>query len=180
MGCEVNPGMGSRVWRLGGRGGDGTLGVASGHRSNCRAPDPRRQIPDPISRFMGEPFENSEAWKSARVLTNGVYALVRREPQARDFGLRDQLQRAAVSVMNNIAEGWESLHVAEKRQAYNIARRSCGEVRSMSYLLLDNKYVSAAEQDRPLSDCIQTGKLITGLIRSLGDRTQSPDPRPKI
>ena len=119
---------------------------------------------------MGEPFENSEAWKSARVLTNLVYSFCRREPLARDFGLRDQLQRASVSVMNNIAEGWESLHVAEKRQAYNIARRSCGEVRSMSYVLLDNKYVTAAEQERLLSDCIQTGKLITGLIRSLGDR----------
>src|SRR5271155_2486503 len=74
---------------------------------------------------MGEPFENSEAWKSARMLTNEVYIPCRREPLARDFGLRDQLQRAAVSVMNNVAEGWESLHVAEKRQAYNIARRSC-------------------------------------------------------
>ncbi len=120
---------------------------------------------------MGEPFENSEAWKSARVLTNQVYALGRLEPLARDFGLRDQLQRAAVSVMNNVAEGWESLHVAEKRQAYNIARRSCGEVRSMSYVLLDNKFVTAAEQQQLLTQCIQTGKLITGLIRSLGDRT---------
>ncbi|MFN3408509.1 MAG: four helix bundle protein [Limisphaerales bacterium] len=126
---------------------------------------------------MSEPFENSEAWKSARVLTNEVYALCRREPLARDFGLRDQLQRAAVSVMNNLAEGWESLHVAEKRQAYNLARRSCGEVRSMSYVLLDNNYASAAEQARLLADCIQTGKLITGLIRSLSTRTQAPIPQ---
>jgi four helix bundle protein len=69
---------------------------------------------------MGEPFENSEAWKSARTLTNEVYSLCWREPLSRDFGLRDQLQRVTVSVMNNVAEGWESLHVAEKRQAYNI------------------------------------------------------------
>src|SRR5437660_12101699 len=88
---------------------------------------------------MGEPFENSEAWKTARTLTNEVYELCRHEPLSKDFGLRDQLQRAAVSVMNNVAEGWESLHVAEKRQAYNVARRSCGEVRSMSYVLFDNK-----------------------------------------
>ncbi len=119
---------------------------------------------------MGEPFENSEAWKSARVLTNQVYSLCRREPLARDFGLRDQLQRAAVSVMNNLAEGWESLHLAEKRQAYNYARRSCGEVRSMSYVLLDNKFVTLPEQEHLLSLCIQTGKLISGLIRSQGDR----------
>ncbi len=119
---------------------------------------------------MGEPFENSEAWKSARVLTNEVYSFCRREPLARDFGLRDQLQRAAVSVMNNVAEGWESLHVLEKRQAYNIARRSCGEVRSMTYVLLDNKFVNATEQTKLLAQCIQAGKLITGLIRSLDDR----------
>ncbi len=120
---------------------------------------------------MAQSFEDTEAWKSARVLTNDVYSFCRREPLSKDFGLRDQLQRAAISVMNNVAEGWESLHVAEKRQAYNIARRSCGEVRSMSYVLLDNKFVTAAEQDQLRGQCVQTGKLISGLIRSLGDRT---------
>ena len=119
---------------------------------------------------MGEPFENSEAWKSAHDLTNEVYRLCRREPLAKNFGLRDQLQRAAVSVMNNVAEGWESLHVAEKRQAYNIARRSCGEVRSMSYVMFDNKFINATEQQKFQIQCIQTGKLISGLIRSLGNR----------
>jgi four helix bundle protein len=119
---------------------------------------------------MGEPFENSEAWKSARELTNEVYQFCRREPLCRGFGLRDQLQRAAVSVMNNVAEGWESLHVAEKRQACNIARRSCGGVRSMNYPLLDNKFINIAEQEKLQSQCVQTGKLISGLIRSLNDR----------
>ena len=119
---------------------------------------------------MGEPFEKSEAWKSARILTNEVYAICRRDPLARDFGLHDQLQRAAVSVMNNVAEGWESLHVAEKRQAYNITRRSCGEVRSMSYVLLDNKFINAPELQKFQLSCIQTGKLISGLIRSLSNR----------
>lgn len=119
---------------------------------------------------MSEPFENAEAWKMARTLTNTVYGYCRREPLARDFGLRDQLQRAAVSVMNNVAEGWESLHVAEKRQAYNIARRSCSEVRSMSYVLLDNQFISTSDHSGLVSLCEQSGKLISGLIRSLGDR----------
>ena len=116
---------------------------------------------------MGEPFENSEAWKSARALTNHVYSLCRREPLSKDFGLRDQLQRAAVSVMNNIAEGWESLHLADKRQAYNYARRSCGEVRSMAYVLLGNHFLKPPEYSELLSHCVLTGKLISGLIRSL-------------
>jgi len=120
---------------------------------------------------MGEPFENSEAWKTARTLTNEVYSLCRREPLSKDFGLRDQLQRAAVSVMNNIAEGWESVHIAEKRQAYNVARRSCGEVRSMSYVLVDNKFIAAAEQDKLKAQCVRAGKLVSGLIRSLAGRT---------
>src|SRR5262245_53082207 len=130
---------------------------------------------------MGEPFENSEAWKTARTLTIEVYSLCRREPLSKDFGLRDQLQRAAVSVMNNVAEGWESLHAAEKRQAYNYARRSCGEVRSMSYVLVDNKYVNADDQNQLLAQCVQTGKLVSGLIRSLGDRTptETQDAKPR-
>ena len=117
---------------------------------------------------MGEPFENTEAWKAARVLTNLVYALCRRDSLARDFGLRDQLQRAAVSVMNNVAEGWESLQPGEKRQLYNYARRSCGEVRSMGYVLLDNKFISETEHGELGSHCVHAGKLISGLIRSLG------------
>jgi len=119
---------------------------------------------------MGTSFEDAEAWKAARMLTNLAYSFCRRDPLARDFGLRDQLQRAAVSVMNNIAEGWESLHVAEKRQAYNVARRSCGEVRSMGYVLLDNKFVSPPEHAQLAALCVQSGKLISGLIRSLGER----------
>jgi len=99
-----------------------------------------------------------------------VYSLCHQAPLSKDFGLRDQLQRAAVSVMNNIAEGWESLHAAEKRQAYNIARRSCGEVRSMSYVLLNNKFISGNEQINLLQLCVQSGKLISGLIRSLDNR----------
>ncbi|HUC84557.1 MAG TPA: four helix bundle protein [Candidatus Acidoferrales bacterium] len=67
---------------------------------------------------MSEPLENSETWKAARLLTNAVYSLFRHEPLSRDFGLGDQLQRAAVSVMNRLAKGWESLHLAEMRPAY--------------------------------------------------------------
>ncbi len=116
-------------------------------------------------------FEDLDAWKAARELTNEVYAHCRREPLSRDFGLCDQLRRAAVSAMNNIAEGWESYHVAEKLQFYNFARRSCGEVRSMSYVLLDNQFVSAAEHTALRDRCIRTGQLISGLIRSLNDRS---------
>ena len=117
-----------------------------------------------------EKFEDLEAWQAARELTNEAYRLARREPMSRDFGLCDQFRRAALSVMNNLAEGWESLHVAEKKQFYNWSRRSCGEVRSMSYVLLDNKFISSEEQQALLKFCIRTGKLVSGLIRSLDNR----------
>lgn len=107
---------------------------------------------------MPRSFEETDAWKTARKLAKTVY------------GLCDQLRRAAISVMNNIAEGWESLHAAEKKQAYNYARRSCGEVRSMSYVLLDNQFVTADEHSALLRHCVQAGQLASGLIRSVDPR----------
>ena len=115
-------------------------------------------------------FEELDAWKSARELTNEVYALCRRDPLSRDFGLSDQLRRAAISAMNNISEGWETFHAAEKLQFYNFARRSCGEVRSMSYVLLDNHFTSDREHQLLRDRSIRTGQLISGLIRSLNER----------
>ena len=117
-----------------------------------------------------ESFEDLDAWKSARELTNDIYGFCRRDPLSRDFGLTDQLRRAAVSVMNNITEGWESINTGEKRQLYGYARRSCGEVRSMSYVLLDNHFISQEEQSALLGRCVRTGKLVSGLIRSLDKR----------
>jgi four helix bundle protein len=116
-------------------------------------------------------FEELEAWQAARELTNEVYALGRREPLVRDLGLGDQLGRAAVSIMNNIAEGWESFHAAEKIQFYNGARRSCGEVRSMSYVLLDNRYISETEHDALRERCVRCAQLVSGLIRFLKNRS---------
>lgn len=113
-----------------------------------------------------ETFEQLEAWKSARELVRLVYATFRRAPAAKDFGLRDQVQRAAVSAMTNIAEGFERLHPAEKVQFYNIARASCGEVRSLSYVMLDAEYIPPQEHQHLLSLVSQTGRLISGLLRS--------------
>ena len=111
-------------------------------------------------------FENLTAWQAARSLTMEIYRFAQRPPMNRDFGFADQARRAAVSVMNNLAEGWESLHPAEKVQFYNIARRSCGEVRSMSYVMLDIGYVSSAEQEALQQQCSRTGQLVSGLLRS--------------
>lgn len=112
-----------------------------------------------------ETFEDLNAWKAARELTTMVYAFCRREPLMRGYGLIDQLRRAAVSVMNNIAEGWESHRVAKKMRFDSFARRSGGEVRSMSYVLIDNNFVNETEHHTLRKCCDRSGQLITSLIR---------------
>ena len=79
-------------------------------------------------------FEDLEVWKEARRLTNEVYATTRDTGFSKDFGLRDQIRRAAVSVMSNVAEGFERGGNQEFVQFLYIAKGSCGEVRSQLYV----------------------------------------------
>ena len=111
-------------------------------------------------------FENLEVWQQARKLVRAVYQMTSNDKLARDYGLCGQLQRAAVSIMSNIAEGFERMHLQEKIQFYNVARGSCAEVRSLLYVVEDN-YPSLVQQATSLrKDTESVGKLITGLIRS--------------
>ena len=79
-------------------------------------------------------FESLRIWQEARVFVNDIYGLMQ---NCRDWGFRDQIQRAAVSIMNNIAEGNESGSDAKYAYFLNIAKGSCSEVRSMLYLCED-------------------------------------------
>ena len=87
-------------------------------------------------------FEEIEAWKTARELTNQVYGFTGSGEFSRDYGLRDQIQRAAVSVMSNIAEGFESQTQALFINYLGSAKASAGEVRSQLYIALDQKYIT--------------------------------------
>ncbi|MCX6973248.1 MAG: four helix bundle protein [Verrucomicrobia bacterium] len=116
-------------------------------------------------------FEDLDAWKRARELVNGVYSLCREPGVAKDFGLRDQIQRAAVSVMSNIAEGFERKGVAEKIQFYNIARASCGEVRSLLYVIEDNFEGTRGRAERLRDLSGDVGRLASGLIASTQRRS---------
>jgi four helix bundle protein len=94
-------------------------------------------------------FEDLEAWQQARQFINEVYNLTRENSSlSKDFGLTGQVQRAAVSIMSNIAEGFERTHLPEKIQFHNIARGSTGEVRSLLYVISDNYPRSAPEAER--------------------------------
>lgn len=87
-------------------------------------------------------FEEIEAWKTGRKLTNTVYELSNQSGFNRDFGLRDQIRRASVSVMSNIAEGFESRTDTQFINFLGIARASVGEVRAQLYVALDQKYIT--------------------------------------
>lgn len=112
-------------------------------------------------------FEDLDAWKEAKSLTVSIYQIAREKPLATDFSLRDQIQRSSVAIMSNIAEGFERLHKAEKKQFYNIARSSCGELRSQLHLLKDIGFISLKTHSDLIDLSNLVGKLISGLLRSL-------------
>lgn len=115
-------------------------------------------------------FEDLESWKSARKLTREIYAMTRNDAMARDFGLCGQIQRATVSIMSNVAEGFERSHVQEKLQFCNVARGSSAEVRSLLYVVEDNYPPLSADAIRLREISVQTGRLVTGLIHSTQSR----------
>lgn len=114
-------------------------------------------------------FEDSTAWQSARELVKLIYNLSRRDPFRSDLGLRDQIQRAAVSVMSNIAEGFERGSNKEFIQFLYQAKSSAGEVRSQLYVALDAGYMSQEEFDACLQLCAKTSSKISNLIEYLKD-----------
>jgi len=95
-------------------------------------------------------FEDLEVWKSARELTNRIYKITVEGGFAKDYGLRDQIRRAAVSIMSNIAEGYERGGNQEFIQFLSIAKGSSGEVRSQLYVALDQSYIEKNECERLL------------------------------
>lgn len=114
-----------------------------------------------------EKFEDLIVWQKAHELAVGIYRLTSREPFCRDFGLRDQIQRAAVSAMSNIAEGFERYSRPEFRQFLSVARGSVAEVRSQLHLARSLKYVAEVDFETMYSLCKDIGNLIGALRKSL-------------
>ncbi len=108
-------------------------------------------------------FEDLEVWRDARELVKQVYALTAKFPKHETFGLASQMQRAAVSVMSNIAEGFERGGNAEFVQFLYVARASCGELRSQSYVVSDLNYVSEAEAQEIRKRCESISRRLKAL-----------------
>ena len=110
-------------------------------------------------------FEDIQAWQEARESVKMVYGLTNSGRFAGDFGLRDRIQRAAVSIMANIAEGFDCDSKVEFARFLGIARRSAVEVQSLLYAALDLDYISE-NQFASVYDQVQKAKALIGGFRS--------------
>ena len=114
-----------------------------------------------------ERFEDIEAWQKARELTKEIYACSGTGKFAKDYGLRDQIRRAAVSIMSNIAEGFERGGSAEFAQFLSIAKGSAGEVEAQLYIALDQGYIDNKQFESIKAMASSTKKLIAGFMNYL-------------
>ncbi len=112
-------------------------------------------------------FEDIEAWRQARELTRQVYSSTNTGTFARDFGLRDQIQRASVSVMSNIAEGFERGGKVEFRRFLAMAKGSAGEVKTQLYVALDAGLIDQPTFADLYARSESVSNLIGGLMRYL-------------
>ncbi|MCR4303893.1 MAG: four helix bundle protein [Gallionella sp.] len=108
-------------------------------------------------------FEDLIAWQKARQLTVEIYRITAHGEFAKDFGLRDQIRRAAVSVMSNIAEGFDRASRSEFHQFLVIAKASCAEVRSQLYVALDVGYIDQKMFDNVNSSTSELSRILGGL-----------------
>lgn len=114
-----------------------------------------------------EKFEELEAWKVAREVTREIYRVSKNDSFIRDYGLRDPICRASVSVMSNIAEEFERDGNKEFINFLSIAKGSLGEVRSQLYVALDQDYISEDDFNFICARATRNGRLIAGLINYL-------------
>ena len=114
-----------------------------------------------------ERFEDLIAWQKARELTVQIYRITRLGSFAKDFGLAGQIQRAVVSVMSNIAEGFERGGRGEFQQFLSIAKASCAEVRSQLYIALDIGYLDQTKFNEMIEQAEEVARIVGGLRSSV-------------
>jgi four helix bundle protein len=121
-----------------------------------------------------ERFEDIIAWQKARALTARIYQLTEQGQFSRDFGLKGQIQRASVSIMSNIAEGFERGRPSEFHQFLSVAKGSCAELRSQLYIALDAGYLSREIFDELMSKATEVGRIVGGLRAAIERKRDLP------
>jgi four helix bundle protein len=112
-------------------------------------------------------FEDILAWQKARELTREVDAHSKTGAFAKDFGLRDQIQRASVSIMGNVAEGYDRGGDKEFIQFLSVSKGSCGEVKSHLYVALDQQYINPTQFNQLYNSADEVGRLLAGFMAYL-------------
>jgi four helix bundle protein len=112
-------------------------------------------------------FEDIESWKRARKLTKDIYTVTAQGKFLRDFGLKDQIRRATVSILSNIAEGFERGGDKEFLQFLAIAKGSSGEVRAQLYVALDLEYISSEQFEALALAATEVSQLLSGFMKYL-------------
>ena len=112
-------------------------------------------------------FEEIEVWQKARELTREIYALTEKGSFSRDFSLKDQIRRACISVMSNIAEGHDRGGTREFVQFLSIAKGSIAEVKSQLYVAMDCGYIERSDFSKLLAEGNEIGRMIGGLMKYL-------------
>ena len=117
-----------------------------------------------------ERFEDLVAWQKARELTRAIYEATQEGTFARDFGLSGQIQRAAVSIISNLAEGFARGIRREFYHFLSIAKASCAEVRSQLHVAVDISYLDKPQFEHLFACTEEVGRIIGGLRRALGPK----------
>jgi four helix bundle protein len=112
-------------------------------------------------------FEDLKVWQDTRAFVKLIYELTASESFKKDYGLKDQIQRAAVSIMNNIAEGFERNNNKEFVVFLKYSKGSAGEIRSMLYVALDLNYISKSTFDEYYTSVIKIITQISNFIKYL-------------
>ena len=118
-----------------------------------------------------ERFEELIAWQKARILTAEIYKATSNGDFGKDFGLKNQIQRAAVSVMSNVAEGFERARPAEFHQFLSMSKASCAELRSQLYVAFDVGYLDKKQFETLMALALEVARIVGGL-RSAVERNR--------
>ncbi len=114
-----------------------------------------------------EKFEDIESWKLSREITKLIYKASSTGSFSKDFALVNQIRRASISILSNIAEGFERGGNKEFLQFLAIAKGSCGEVRAQLYVAVDQDYIDEKQFKEISGKLVETSRMISGLMKYL-------------
>ncbi|MFH1368875.1 MAG: four helix bundle protein [Elusimicrobiota bacterium] len=112
-------------------------------------------------------FEDLPVWQDARILAKNIYSLTSKEKFKKDFGLKEQIQRASASILSNIAEGFERQSNKEFVNFLNYAKGSAGELRAQLYLTYDIGYITEREFNETVRQILLISQQISNFVKYL-------------